>query len=323
MNKFQETHISLDEMSKLIGVTKHTLRQWDKEGKLTARRTAGGHRYYTHEDFNRYVNPKESLDESLSEIATVVPDQSAKHVVTQLSKDRKIIHLSYSGKRLIDYDFEYDASEGFINPLEMFGNTEDVHQVYAQGIDRLVEMVKVMLKEWVEDNGIDEKYIRDAINSFYLTQRLTTQDEYRFKEMAKFINVVNKNIYPLFNSLIHHIYVYLTASDTPVGTRKTTYFNEQLKKYKDILNYHTNPEVIKRLMIEDYIMLDFSGQQKDIRIQHLHLLNILRYIQHLVSVGGYTIIISDYPNEIDNTSEIIKMLNSMSDYHDTYIVVTR
>ena len=38
--------LSIKEASKLLGVTPKTVREWEKEGKITASRTKGGHRPY-------------------------------------------------------------------------------------------------------------------------------------------------------------------------------------------------------------------------------------------------------------------------------------
>jgi len=38
--------LSIKEASELLGVTPKTVREWEKEGKITASRTKGGHRPY-------------------------------------------------------------------------------------------------------------------------------------------------------------------------------------------------------------------------------------------------------------------------------------
>lgn len=38
--------IDIKEASKLLGVSKSTLRRWEKEGKMKSYRTIGGHRRY-------------------------------------------------------------------------------------------------------------------------------------------------------------------------------------------------------------------------------------------------------------------------------------
>ena len=42
--------LSIKEASELLGVTTTTLRNWEKEGKITSVRTEGGHRRYQVQD---------------------------------------------------------------------------------------------------------------------------------------------------------------------------------------------------------------------------------------------------------------------------------
>lgn len=43
------------EFSNRIGVSEQTLRNWDNLGKLVAKRTKGNHRFYTEDDYNKYM----------------------------------------------------------------------------------------------------------------------------------------------------------------------------------------------------------------------------------------------------------------------------
>lgn len=43
------------EFSSRIGVSEQTLRNWDRSGKLIAKRTKGNHRFYTEDDYNDYM----------------------------------------------------------------------------------------------------------------------------------------------------------------------------------------------------------------------------------------------------------------------------
>lgn len=47
------------EFAKLIGVSVKTLQRWDREGKLKAYRYPSNRRYYTHEQYLKFVD-KES-----------------------------------------------------------------------------------------------------------------------------------------------------------------------------------------------------------------------------------------------------------------------
>ena len=50
--------LSIDEASKLLGVTKRTLRNWEKAGKIKPFRTLGGHRRYDREELLKIMKVK-------------------------------------------------------------------------------------------------------------------------------------------------------------------------------------------------------------------------------------------------------------------------
>ena len=54
---------SINEFSKISGVSAQTLRNWDKNGKLHPHHTSSnGYRYYSHEQLNQVMNIKPNLD---------------------------------------------------------------------------------------------------------------------------------------------------------------------------------------------------------------------------------------------------------------------
>ena len=56
-------YYSINEFSKILGVSAQTLRNWDKNGKLHPHHTSGnGYRYYSHEQLNQVMNIKPNLD---------------------------------------------------------------------------------------------------------------------------------------------------------------------------------------------------------------------------------------------------------------------
>lgn len=56
-------YYSINEFSKILGVSAQTLRNWDKNGKLHPHHTSGnGYRYYSHEQLNQVMNIKLNLD---------------------------------------------------------------------------------------------------------------------------------------------------------------------------------------------------------------------------------------------------------------------
>ena len=56
-------YYSINEFSKILGVSAQTLRNWDKKGKLHPHHTSSnGYRYYSHEQLNQVMNIKPNLD---------------------------------------------------------------------------------------------------------------------------------------------------------------------------------------------------------------------------------------------------------------------
>lgn len=62
-------YYSINEFSKIGGVSAQTLRNWDANGKLHPHHTSGnGHRYYSHEQLNQVMNIKPNLDRLVKEL---------------------------------------------------------------------------------------------------------------------------------------------------------------------------------------------------------------------------------------------------------------
>ena len=62
-NLIMSKYYSINEFSKILGVSAQTLRNWDSSGKLHPHHTSSnGYRYYSHEQLNQVMNIKPSLD---------------------------------------------------------------------------------------------------------------------------------------------------------------------------------------------------------------------------------------------------------------------
>jgi len=62
--------VSIGKAANMLGVCEETLRQWDRDGKLIAAKTAGNHRRYKMEDINRLCGKEE--DDKAKEIKNLV-----------------------------------------------------------------------------------------------------------------------------------------------------------------------------------------------------------------------------------------------------------
>ena len=59
-------YYSINEFSKILGVSAQTLRNWDANGKLHPHHTSSnGYRYYSHEQLNQVMNIKPNIDRKI------------------------------------------------------------------------------------------------------------------------------------------------------------------------------------------------------------------------------------------------------------------
>jgi predicted site-specific integrase-resolvase len=72
------TTYSTGKAARLLGVTIRTLQRWDLEGKLKARRTPTGRRFYTDEDVRRYRGSLAAPTERILIVYTRVSSQAQK-----------------------------------------------------------------------------------------------------------------------------------------------------------------------------------------------------------------------------------------------------
>ncbi|MHA3853025.1 MerR family transcriptional regulator (plasmid) [Lactiplantibacillus plantarum] len=93
--------MKLAEFANRIGVSEQTLRNWDKSGKLVAKRTKGNHRFYTEDDYNDYMgissknqkevsNMKDIQEKWLADFVDSMSEEEAKKIAKQaIQKDMR------------------------------------------------------------------------------------------------------------------------------------------------------------------------------------------------------------------------------------------
>lgn len=83
MKTEQENRYLISETAKLVGVESHVLRYWEDELKLPIRRNELGHRYYTKEDVEQFIEIKKLKEQGLQlkAIRTVLTDSRMQFVV--------------------------------------------------------------------------------------------------------------------------------------------------------------------------------------------------------------------------------------------------
>lgn len=61
--RLKQRYYSIGEVSRILGVSVRTIYRWEKQGKISAIRTAGGHRRFFVEEIERFTKAEEIENE--------------------------------------------------------------------------------------------------------------------------------------------------------------------------------------------------------------------------------------------------------------------
>ena len=119
--------LSIKEASELLGVTTTTLRNWEKDGKITAVRTEGGHRRYQVQDL---------IGGKKEKMLTVAYARVSSHDQKDDLKRQELVLEAYCSKQ--GYDFEIISDLGSGMNYKKKGLVKLIKLLCSNQIDRLV-----------------------------------------------------------------------------------------------------------------------------------------------------------------------------------------
>ena len=119
--------LSITEASELLGVTPKTLREWEKEGKISSVRTEGGHRRY---------EVKDLIGSKKEKSLTVAYARVSSHEQREDLKRQELVLESYCAKQ--GYDFELISDLGSGMNYKKKGLVKVIKLLCSGQIDRLV-----------------------------------------------------------------------------------------------------------------------------------------------------------------------------------------
>ena len=119
--------LSITEASELLGVTPKTLREWEKEGKISSVRTEGGHRRY---------EVKDLIGSKKEKSLTVAYARVSSHDQRENLKRQELVLESYCAKQ--GYDFELISDLGSGMNYKKKGLVKVIKLLCSGQIDRLV-----------------------------------------------------------------------------------------------------------------------------------------------------------------------------------------
>lgn len=154
--------LTISQASKLLHVSQRTLRNWEKDGKISSIKTVGGHRRYSMTELNKFLDLKEERNNIELPIATY-SRVSSHEQKTKGDLDRQSQRLSeYCAKR--KYMVEHiikdvgsglsDSRSGFIK-LSKLVTEKKISKIIIEHKDRLIRFQFGFIERMFNSYGVD------------------------------------------------------------------------------------------------------------------------------------------------------------------------
>lgn len=166
--------VNIGKVSKLLGVTTHTLREWDADGKLRAVRTEGGHRRYRLSDIQRLqgIAPDQPKDQEVVVVYCRVSsnDQKKKGDLDRQT-GRVLTHCSSKGYYvphvLSEVASGMSASRPKLKTLFKLVSSGDVDRVVVEHKDRLTRFLFKVFVSFFESHDVVIECVEDVLGKTY------------------------------------------------------------------------------------------------------------------------------------------------------------
>ena len=129
-------YYSINEFSKILGVSAQTLRNWDKNGKLHPHHTSSnGYRYYSHEQLNQVMNIKPNLSRIVIGYCRVSSNKQRDDLERQI--ENMELYLTSQGK-----PFEIISDIGSGINYKKKGLKEVIKRISQNKVEKVVVLYK-------------------------------------------------------------------------------------------------------------------------------------------------------------------------------------
>ena len=155
--------LTLKETGTLLNVSKSTLQRWDKEGKLIAVRTEGGHRRYKLSDIENIIGKEQTVRDNNDIIVATYARCSTQDQKAHGDIDRQSSRIfEYCTKR--NYKVEYiikdmgsglnDKRKGFMKLCNLVVNRK-INKVVIEHKDRLTRFQYNLIEFFFQSYGVE------------------------------------------------------------------------------------------------------------------------------------------------------------------------
>lgn len=204
----------------------------------------------------------------------------------------------YDAEPIVNTQLEYtDMSKGGINPLEMFGDVEDVVNIYNTALTKITHMSNLISDRELEkfDTAplID---LKKALNQFYISRKLWDENAHVNPEITRVLNIKNHESFPTMGDFISKISTMLSSAthEDDADKRRNARFlyeilDNALTSYRGIFNEPTTlPDPKELTRYQNYY--DISDLETNPNIMEAQFLNVFDYVATACNEGDILMI---------------------------------
>lgn len=200
---------------------------------------------------------------------------------------------------------EYDMTKLTINPLQGFGEYNEIQQVYERLIQKIADIFDILLDFNLET--ADKAIILDAIERFYFEQSLWSPEVLDYPKRARIIKVKRPDLYPTLNLFINTFTNLVTVALKDKRELKAdridtlqSILRQALTTYQNILGKTTSID----FDLASYKQIYYTFNNVDsLAIKQVQFLNIFDFVRY-ISKPGDTIIIHGMDQLYQKTTDM-------------------
>lgn len=157
--------IGIQKASEYLGVSKSTLRRWEREGKITSIRTSGKHRKYDINQFKTILNNDEKIVVCYCRVST-------REQIEDLNRQKERLEM-YCLSKGYKYKFIEDVGSGMnykkkgLAELIQLINNKEISKIILNYKDRLVRFGFEIIEELCKLNNVDIEIVNQTEDKSY------------------------------------------------------------------------------------------------------------------------------------------------------------
>lgn len=243
--------------------------------------------------------------------------QAAANNISANNPNSKIYHIvlnnyNYIGDRRFylnnnsqGYLKNYDMTKLTINPLQGFGDYDEVQQVYTRLLDKVVNIFDILNDFKIPTNN--KTLIRTALDQYFFNINYWSKDIAEYPKRARIIKVKNPETYPTLSDFINQFTIMTNKALREGRELKADRVDDieadltnMLSAYSNVIGSPTSIDIDKKAK-QLYYKFNNIGNLKMKQIQFLNIFEYLRYIAN----PGDTIIIHGMNNLFHETTKMV------------------